>query len=110
MSRMNRVNELIQKTLSQIILQEIEFEPNILVTISKVQTNADLKSTKIFVSVLPFDKRKQIVKILNENKSVLQNELGKNIEIKYTPKMEFYYDETEEKTEEINTLLENYKF
>ena len=49
--RINRINELIQQQLSQIIAQELELPNECLITITRVKTSPDIKNSKIFITV-----------------------------------------------------------
>jgi len=77
-----------------------------LVTISKVMMSPDLKLAKIYVTILgntlPPEK---CVDKLNLRKSHIRYLLGKNIRLKYTPDLQFYYDDTMEYADRINRLL-----
>ena len=56
--RIPQVNELIQRELSQIVLREIEFPLDVLVTITRVAASQDLEYAKIYISVIPEQKSK----------------------------------------------------
>ena len=103
--RIIKVNELIKHKLSEIIQQHIELPNDLLATVTTVETSKDLKHAKAWVSVLPFDRSIEVVKLLDENLSLIHKELGKNVEIKYTPKVRFEIDTSEEKAAEIDGLI-----
>lgn len=64
--RIKRVNELLKHEISQLILREIDF-PDILVTITDIDTSADLRHTKVKISALPQDKNELAIEIINQN-------------------------------------------
>ena len=103
--RPEQVNHLIQEELNEIIVREIEFPHDCLVTITNVKVSGDLKYACVWVSVLPIDKRGTVLEILNKKHGFLQGFLSKRLEIRHTPKLEFKVDDIEEKAGEVEELL-----
>ena len=81
-----------------------------LVTISKVRMTADLKMAKVYLTFLGnnFPVEKCLDKI-NFRKKHIRYLLGKNIKLKYTPELNFYYDDTLEYADKIQKLLNDVK-
>ena len=103
--RPEQVNSLIQQELNEIIVRELEFPTDCLVTITKVKVAGDLKHACVWVSVLPIDRWGSVLEILNKKHGFLQGLLGKRLETYRTPKLEFKIDDIEEKAEEVEELL-----
>lgn len=106
--RMNRVDSEIQKYLSGIIakLDDTEIATS-LVTIMKVETFADFSMSKIFVSVFgDEEKKKRVVKKLNDNKKTLRYDLAHKMKLRNTPELVFIVDDLEEKSSRIMKLFE----
>ncbi len=61
--RIPQVNQLIKKELSQIIQREIDFSPDVLVTLTRVDTSSDLMEAKIYISVLQEEKEKILANV-----------------------------------------------
>ena len=78
--RIQQVNALIKRELSQILLKEIEFPLNVLVTITRVETSSNLMESNILVSALPEEKLKRSLEILNKNIYILQKKLNQRLE------------------------------
>lgn len=104
--RIAQLNSLIQRELGQAILQEIDLPSDTLVTITKVQTAADLSQAKIWISVLPAEKRDLVLTTLQKNKSKLQSFLNFRLRLRKIPQIKFVLDLSEEKAERINELLD----
>lgn len=107
--RIKRINELIKEELGSIIVKEVEFPPNCLVTISKVETSPDLKHTLVWLSILPIDSQKEIIKIITKQRGELQKILNTRIKTRNTPQIQFKIDESEERAEYIIHLLDTIK-
>lgn len=108
--RIPRVNQLIKKELSQIILREIEFPQNVLVTITRVETSGNLFESKVYVSSMPNAKSKEVLGILNRNIYELQQMMNQRLKMRPIPKI-LFREETETagagKIEEILTKIKN---
>jgi ribosome-binding factor A len=115
-NRIQRVNQLIKKELSQIILREIEFPPGILVTVTRVETTSNLIEAKIFISVIPAhlnfakqnlggpeEKILDVLKILKQNIYELQQKINKRLKMRPVPRISFI---EEKKTKEAASIEE----
>jgi len=105
--RNKRVSSLIERELNTIISRELEFE-NYLVTITSVEVNDKLERAVIKFSVFPSEKMEEASKILNQNRGRLQFLLGRKINIKPMPQIEFREDRGLEEAAKVErALLEN---
>jgi len=109
LNRIQRVDSLIQKELSQIILREVEFSPDILVTLTRVETLPNLRETKIFISVLPEKKIEIVLRILHKNIYILQQRLNKRLRMRPIPKIIFLREKTTSEAGRIEEILEGLK-
>ncbi|HLD69954.1 MAG TPA: 30S ribosome-binding factor RbfA [Candidatus Omnitrophota bacterium] len=107
MGRMQRVNEQVKREIGMIIQRELS-DPRLgFVTITGAQVSPDLKYAKIFFSVLGGTKELENAKNgLNSAKSMIRRILGANLTIRYTPELEFLYDDSIQKSDRINQTLE----
>jgi ribosome-binding factor A len=104
--RMLQVNSLLMEKLGEIFSQILEMPTEFFITISKVDTSSDLKTAKINLSVFPHDKSEDGLVFVIRHKRLIQKELGKRIKLKYTPKLFFSIDNTEEKVDQIYRLMD----
>lgn len=104
--RIKKINEFLREELATILLRSVELDPKVMVTISRVETAADLKSARVWLSIIPPDKAQTSVKIISQNASAMQNELGKKITFKFTPKLHFLIDYSQDKAAKLNQLLD----
>ncbi len=104
--RTNKINELIKQKLGQIIIKEIEFPDNCLVTITKAETTPDIKTSKIFISVLPEKFRGTVLEILRKKGHDLHKILKSQMKTKFIPNLVFLIDEQEVFASEIDKLLD----
>jgi ribosome-binding factor A len=95
---------LIKKEIADILLKEI-FVKHVLITVQNVDTFKDLKYTKIKVSVMPFEKSEEVLKILERQTPNIQKQLNKVIQIKFVPKIKFEIDKSGEKASRVEEIL-----
>ncbi|HLC89550.1 MAG TPA: ribosome-binding factor A [Patescibacteria group bacterium] len=107
--RLPQMNELIRQELNSLILTEVEFPKNCLVTITKVETAKDLRYSKVWFSVMPFVYAKKVLTILRNQIGHLQFLLNKKLSMRPLPRLNFAIDDTEKKAADIDALLDRLK-
>ena len=106
--RMRRVNELMREVIGSAITSELE-DPRIgFVTVTSVDTSPDLRSAKVYVSVLGDEAdREASLTGLRSSAGILQSAIASEMRIKRTPTLTFHYDDTPERGVRITRLLED---
>ncbi|MFJ1268407.1 30S ribosome-binding factor RbfA [Legionella lytica] len=104
--RTDRVAEMIQRKLAQIIPLEVK-DPRLngIVTISAVKVAADLAHAKVYFTVLNNDK-KLVETILNAAASYLRSALARSITLRTVPQLHFVYDESIEYGQRLSRLID----
>ena len=104
--RMRRVNESVRQVLSEALL-ELK-DPRIgFVTVTGVQTSADLRHARVYVSVLGSErKRVRALAGLEAAHGVLQARLGRELKMKRTPQLAFEYDPSVERGVRMTKLID----
>ncbi|SRR6266540_1373950 len=96
--------------VGSIIQREIS-DPRLgLVTVLKVEPTSDLKEARVYVSIFgkPGD-RSKAMHALEDARGHIQKELGKSLETRYTPRLSFILDESQDKVSRIEALVEQAK-
>ena len=88
--RVEQINELVKRELSQIIFREFVPPENTLVTIIDVETAANFQSAKIQISVIPESRADAVMKDLNQEIYSIQQTLNKRLKIRPVPKIIFF--------------------
>ena len=106
--RMRRVNELMREVIGSAIASELE-DPRIgFVTVTSVDTSPDLRSARVYVSVLGDEaERDATLAGLRSSHGVLQSAIASEMRIKRTPTLTFHYDDTPERGVRITKMLED---
>ena len=94
-NRINRINEEIQKELSS-LLRTVK-DPRVqdtMISITRVETTPDLRYTKVYVSFLQEDKAKEAMAGLKSAAGFLRRELGRNLQLRYSPEIVWEQDDS----------------
>lgn len=105
--RIERVGRELQRELSQIILYELK-DPGIgFITITRVEPAADLKSARVFISVLGNESNRQkSLKALSHARGYIQKIIGQRMKLKFTPILSFHYDKELDEQFKISKIIE----
>ena len=106
--RMRRVNEAIRQVLSDALAGELK-DPRVgFVTVTDVDTSADLRHARVYVSVLGAPaEREATMDGLRSAHGFLQGRIGGELHLKNTPELRFLYDDTAERAARLGTLLDD---
>jgi ribosome-binding factor A len=106
-ARMRRVNEVLREVVGAAISTDLR-DPRIgFVTVTAVQASPDLRTAKVFVSVLGDEaEREQTLGALRSSHGVIQSRIAAETRMKRTPTLSFHYDDTVEQGVRISRLLE----
>jgi ribosome-binding factor A len=104
--RMRRVNEAVREVVSEAVV-ELK-DPRLgFVTVTGVETSADLRHATVFVSVLGSErKREQTLAGLGAAHGVLQARVARELRMKRTPQLAFEYDPTVERGVRMSQLID----
>jgi len=104
--RVARVEQEIQKTIAQFLISGFRYPLPGIVTVSRVMMPGDLRSAKVYVSVLGSDlDRKKTLELLKDRSHDVQNYIGKELRMRFCPKVTFYQDDTTEHVLKIDRIL-----
>ena len=101
-----RVNQLIKKELSKILLQEIDFPRGILATMTRVETSVNLQESKVYISVFPEKEGVKILEILNKSVYRLQQKLNRRLKMRPLPRIRFAEEKATAEAGRIEELIE----
>ena len=109
--RQLRFSELIRSLISECLLVEdfynFSFETTS-ITISYVKMSKDLRIANIYLMPLGGENKNKIIEEINNQKYIFQKFLSKvRLNSKFTPKINFYLDDSFDEAEKIEKLLLN---
>jgi ribosome-binding factor A len=104
--RTDRVASLIREELGTYLSQRYQSSEYGLVTVTEVHVTPDLRLAKVYVSILGDEpRRKATLKQLELDKKAIRSFLGSHVRIKFTPEIHFHLDETMERMDRINRII-----
>lgn len=106
--RIERVNTLIRREISELIQHQLR-DPRLdeFVAVTEVETSADLKYAKVFVSCISGQQHEQkILGVLSAAAGFLRTELAKNLRLRRTPELSFHWDNSIEHGDHILRLID----
>ena len=106
-NRIGRINEEIQRELSNLIRAVKDPRVKGMVSLTAVETTPDLRYAKVYVSVLDKSDVNEVVKGLKSAGGYLRRELGGSLSLRYTPELIFERDDSIDKGAHILSILEN---
>lgn len=112
--RILRVNSEIQKAISNIIANELK-NPIIkgLITVTKVDTTADLDQSKVYLSIFEEETREDVFNAIKHSAGFIRRELARAVDLRKVPFLNFYldtsYDYGQKIEETINKINEERK-
>ncbi len=108
-NRSDRVADAMQRSLALLIPKEIR-DPRLgMVNINAVEVARDLSIAKVYVTLVGESDTKlcrQSVDILNRAANFLRNQLGRELTMRSVPKIQFIYDESAVRGQQISHLID----
>ena len=93
-NRIGRINEEVQRELSELIRSLKDPRVQTMLSITRVDTTSDLRYAKVYVSVLEEAREKEAMKGLKSAGGWLRRELGQRLQLRYTPELQFFADDS----------------
>lgn len=106
--RQLRAGELIRHALAEILQREPLRDPELMgvsVTVSEVRMTPDMKQARVYAAPLGRADAKPVIAALNRTAPFLRSQLGKKIQMKFTPSLLFLTDDTFAEAQKIDALL-----
>lgn len=106
-TRQAKISRLLQKELSEIFRQQTAKLRGVLVSVSAVRVSPDLSVAKAYLSVFPSDKAEEMLDSINHNSKTIRYELAQKVryQLRKTPELTFYLDDSLDYLENIDNLL-----
>ncbi len=108
MDRIKRINEMIKREISTMLLEEMRDPRLKFVTITGVEVSKDLQHAKVFYSFLGNDKE-GVEQALENARGFVRRLVGQRVIMRYTPEIQFLYDKSIEYSDRIEQTLEEIK-
>jgi len=103
--RLIRIGQILKERISEILIRKLR-DDIAFTTITDVKVAPDLRNATVYYSVIGTEEeKKKTEESLHKARGFINYEVGKGLEIRYTPVLRFEYDNTEEKASRVFELL-----
>jgi ribosome-binding factor A len=103
--RTSRVGETVRDALVTVFRHDLKDSSLNLLSITGVDVSPDLHLARVFVSGLDEKETRAALQTLQEAKGRIRHFLGQRIRLRYTPELDFRYDDTPMRASRIESIL-----
>jgi ribosome-binding factor A len=103
--RTSRVGESVRDALVEVFRFDLKDVDLGLASIVDVEVSPDLHHARVFMSGLKEEETRNVIERLQERQGRIRSALGKRIRLRYTPELEFRFDDTATRAGRIESLL-----
>lgn len=107
--RVPKVNQLIQAELGEILLRELDLPDGVLVTVTRVHASGNLQEAKVYISVMPEARSKEVMLGLGREIFRIQQALNKRLRMRPVPRIRWVFETKTLEAQRIEELLEEVK-
>ena len=109
-TRASRVGDQIQAELAPLLTRTVH-DPGIgFLTITRVKLSPDLQQARVYYTLIGDDQAKrESARALNRATPFLRREVGQRLRLKRVPELTFFYDESIEKGDRVERILQELK-
>lgn len=107
--RVRQINRQLRDYIALAIMRLVELPAGVVVSVTKVQTTADLQHAKVFLSIVPDELAGSTMELIKRNAPAVIDEVASHITFRIVPRFHFAIDDTERKAARIEALLDTLK-
>lgn len=105
--RPQRVGDLIQRELSDLVSREVR-DPRVgMITITSVDVSPDMSHAKVFFTLLERAHLDEVLEGLGRAAGFLRSQLARRMKLYSTPELRFEYDESIERADRLSRLIDS---
>lgn len=106
-TRVNRINRLLQKELSDLFRIQTSSTKGTIITVTSVNVSPDLSIARVRLSIFPDNKAQELIKNIKDNTHAIRFDLGNRVckQLRKIPELSFFIDDSLEYLERIDKLL-----
>ena len=108
-NRQKKIGSVLQKDLVDILQGEVRKNgiSNLIISVSKVIVTTDLSVAKVYLSVFPQEKAKELLEAIKSNSPLIKHDLSQRVklQLRKVPNLSFYIDDSLDYIEKIDNAL-----
>ena len=107
--RRQRVAPQIKREVADIIMNRLKEPLPSFVTITDVDLSADMKMAHVYVTAHEDSTREAVIEALTRARSYIRLELGRRLQMRSVPELNFHYDESVAYGDQMERLMRKLK-
>ena len=108
-NRQKKMGALLQEELIDILQGEVRKNgiTNLIISVSKVSVTTDLSIAKVYLSIFPTEKGKEILRAIQSNTPFIKHDMAQRVknQLRKAPDLLFYIDDSLDYIEKIDNAL-----
>ncbi|MDR0794729.1 MAG: 30S ribosome-binding factor RbfA [Tannerella sp.] len=110
-TRLNKIGRLLQKELGDIFQKQTQGMPGTLISVSAVRVSPDLGMAKVYLSIFPSEKGKELLASVEHNNRTIRYDLAQRVrlQLRKIPELSFFLDDSLDYLDNIDNLLKDKK-
>lgn len=108
-NRQKKISALLQEDLANILQKAVRDGglTNLVISVTQVKITIDLAIAKVFISVFPSEKAKEILEAIKSNSHLIKHEVAQKTrhQLRRMPELEFFIDDSLEYISQIERSL-----
>lgn len=104
-TRIEKVNSLLEHEIGKIILRDFALSPELLITLTRVDTAANMIEAKVYISVFPETKVDGVLNALNKSVYDIQYKINRTLRMRPIPRIRFVKEAEILKAAKIEELI-----
>ena len=102
--RTSKVGEVVRDALVEVFRHDLKTDLGF-TSITDVEVSPDLHFARVYISGLKEDETREVVERLQDLRGRVRKFLGARIRLRFTPELDFRYDETTMRASRIESIL-----
>ena len=102
--RTSKVGEMVREALVEVFRHDLKTDLGF-TSITEVEVSPDLHFARVYISGLKEDETREVAERLQDLRGRVRKFLGARIRLRYTPELDFRYDETTMRASRIEEIL-----
>lgn len=104
--RVQRAEKELRQIIANFLVSGLKIPLPGLVTVAEVSVNPDMRTGKVFLSFVGSQEdRAEAQELIDQQTPDIQKEIGRNLSMKFCPKMKFFINSTPSQNPELDQMI-----
>lgn len=104
--RVQRAEKELRHIIASFLVSKLKVPLPGVVTVAQVSVNPDMRTGKVFLSFMGAQEdREEVQSLIDQQASEIQRDIGKNLTMKFCPKMKFFVNHSQSEDSELDQMI-----